>query len=80
MIDPQQQGNKWIKNLEKQNDIFILRLSTPNLQRVLGQATSSGRPVLIEDIEEFIDPGLDPVLLKSAYKTEGGLFNIRIGD
>lgn len=46
----------------------------------MGLATSSGRPVLIEDIEEFIDPGLDPILMKSAYKTEGGLMNIRIGD
>lgn len=43
-------------------------------------ATSSGKPVLIEDIEEFLDPGLDPILLKSAYKTEGGIMQIRIGD
>mmetsp|Transcript_8983 Transcript_8983/g.8342 ORF Transcript_8983/g.8342 Transcript_8983/m.8342 type:complete len:89 (-) Transcript_8983:117-383(-) len=43
-------------------------------------ATSNGKPVLIEDIEEFIDPGLDPILFKSAYVTEGGLWKIRIGD
>jgi hypothetical protein len=52
---------------------MILKLSTQNLLRTLGMATSSGRPVLIENIEEFIDPGLDPILLKAAYKTEGGL-------
>ena len=28
---------------------------------------------MIEDIEEFLDPGLDPILLKSAYRTEGGI-------
>jgi dynein heavy chain len=27
-----------------------------------------------------LDPGLDPILLKSAYKTEGGIMQIRIGD
>ena len=35
---------------------------------------------MIEDIEEFLDPGLDPILLKSAYRTEGGIMQIRIGD
>ena len=43
-------------------------------------ATSGGKPVLLEDIEEFLDPGLDPILLKSAYKTESGIMQIRIGD
>jgi len=36
LIDPQQQGNKWIKSLEKAHDLFILKQSTPNLQRTLG--------------------------------------------
>jgi dynein heavy chain len=35
---------------------------------------------LIEDVEEFLDPGLDPILQKQAYKTEGGIWQIRIGD
>ena len=60
--------------------MFILKPSTPNIQRTLGAATSGGKPVLIEDIVEFIDPGLDPILLKSAYKTEGGIMQIKIGD
>ena len=74
MIDPQQQANRWIRNLEKQNDLVMLKQSTPNLQRTLGQACSQGKPVLIEDVEEFLDPGLDPILQKQAYKTEGGIW------
>lgn len=31
MIDPQQQANKWIKNLEKEHDLFILKQTTLNL-------------------------------------------------
>lgn len=31
MIDPQQQANKWIKNLEKENELFILKQNTLNL-------------------------------------------------
>jgi dynein heavy chain, axonemal len=30
MIDPQQQANKWIRKMEKDNDLIILKFSTPN--------------------------------------------------
>lgn len=80
MIDPQQQANKWIKSLYKNDDLLIFKQSTNNLFRSLGMACSQGKPALIEDIEEFLDPGLDPILLKTAYKTEGGIMQIKIGD
>ena len=43
---------------------MVLKLNTPNILRNLGMAVSIGRPTILEDIEEFIDPGLDPILLK----------------
>lgn len=43
-------------------------------------AVRNGRPTLVEDIEEFIDPAIDPILLKQYYATDGGLKTIRLGD
>mgnify|MGYP001199299452 CR=1 FL=1 len=34
----------------------------------------------VEDIEEGVDPALDPILLKQQYKTEAGIMQIRLGD
>mmetsp|Transcript_7546 Transcript_7546/g.6900 ORF Transcript_7546/g.6900 Transcript_7546/m.6900 type:complete len:90 (-) Transcript_7546:445-714(-) len=34
-------------------------------------ALRNGHVVLIEDIQEELDPGLDPVLTKAIYKEEG---------
>lgn len=36
--------------------------------------------MLVEDVEESIDPGIDPILLKQQYVTEAGIMQIRIGD
>jgi len=36
-------------------------------------AVRNGVPVLIEDVEETIDPAIDPILLKQAYKTDAGI-------
>jgi hypothetical protein len=30
----------------------------------MGGGIRNGRPVLIEDVEEYIDPAIDPILLK----------------
>ena len=30
----------------------------------MGAAVRNGRPVLVEDMEEYIDPAIDPILLK----------------
>lgn len=80
-IDPQQQANKWIKNMLKEDDMQILNFAkTPNFQRELSGAIRNGKPVLIEDIEEYMNPAIEPVLLKQQYIAEGGVLQIKLGD
>lgn len=47
MIDPQGQANKWIKNMETDNSLSIVRFTTSNYIKILEHAITSGQPVLI---------------------------------
>lgn len=66
MIDPQQQARKWI--LKKERELIekncILTLSHPNLKEAIKMPLQEGWPCLIENIEETVDPMLDPLLEK----------------
>jgi dynein heavy chain len=79
-IDPQQQANKWLKNMEKDNDMLILKFGKDTFLREVTSAVRIGKPVMVEDVEENVDPALDPILLKQQFEVEGGLKQIRIGD
>lgn len=79
-IDPQQQANKWIKNLEKDNKMVLLKFGVNNFLRDVSAAVRIGKPCLVEDVEESIDPAIDPILLKQQFKTEAGIMQIRLGD
>jgi dynein heavy chain len=66
MIDPQGQALTWIKEREplmKQYDT-VFTLNVPNLRDCLKMPLENGYPVLIESIENEVDPLLDPVLEK----------------
>lgn len=54
MIDPQGQANKWIKTLEMDNSLNIIRLTSPNLITVLEHAITSGQPVFNKEIPKHI--------------------------
>lgn len=56
MIDPQGQANKWIKNMENENKISVIKLSNANYVTILQSAIEHGLPVLLENILEEIDP------------------------
>lgn len=56
MIDPQRQANKWIKNMENENNISVIKLSNENYTSVLQTAIEQGFPVLLENVQEEIDP------------------------
>ncbi|XP_028284148.1 dynein heavy chain 3, axonemal [Parambassis ranga] len=71
MIDPQGQANKWIKNMEKANNLAVIKLSDGNYVRVLESSIQFGTPVLLENVGEELDPVLEPVLLKQTFKQKG---------
>jgi len=78
MIDPQIQGNKWVKNTYG-DELRTLRLTQGDYARKLETAIQFGQPVLIENVQEALDPMLDPLLQKQFYKA-GNLLMIRLGD
>jgi len=45
MIDPQGQANKWIKTMEMENALSVIRFTSPNYISVLERAITNGRPV-----------------------------------
>lgn len=79
MIDPQSQANKWIKSMESRNRLEVIKITNPNMLRSLENAIPVGRPMLIEDIDETLDPSLDPILLKATF-TNGVRTLIHLGD
>lgn len=46
MIDPQGQANKWVKNMEIDNSLSVVRFTTPNYIKVLEHAITNGQPVI----------------------------------
>ncbi|XP_078488802.1 dynein axonemal heavy chain 7 isoform X2 [Ciona intestinalis] len=79
MIDPQGQANKWIKNMERANNLHVIKLSDSDFVRTLENCIQFGTPVLLENIGEELDPLLEPLLLKQTFK-QGGAICIRLGD
>ena len=47
MIDPQGQANKWIKNMEKANNLHVIKLTNADFVRTLENCIQFGTPVSI---------------------------------
>ena len=78
-IDPQGQANNWIRAMERENNLKIIKLSDPNYMRTLENAIKVGLPVLLENIEESVDAAIDPVLLRQTFRSQGRLL-LKLGD
>jgi dynein heavy chain len=79
MIDPQGQANRWVKNINKDRGLQVIKLSQADFLRTLENAIRFGQPVLLENVGEELDPALEPVLLKQTFK-KGGQMCLRLGD
>lgn len=79
MIDPQGQANKWVKNMEKENKLSVIKLSDTNYIRTLENSITFGTPVLLENVGEELDPILEPLLLKQTFK-QGGVEYLKLGE
>lgn len=80
MIDPQGQANRWIKNMEKDSGLDVIKLSEKDMLRTLENGVRFGRAVLLENVGETLDASLEPLLLKQTFKTASGSESIKIGD
>ncbi|XP_043065698.2 dynein axonemal heavy chain 6 [Drosophila bipectinata] len=79
MIDPQEQANRWIRNMEGANNLQVIKMTDPGMMRVLENSVRQGYPVLLEEINETIDPSLRPILQRETYKFEGRVY-LKLGD
>ena len=68
LVDPQGQGISWIKAREQINMLRVTSLGEKNFRNHLEDCMSYGKPMLIENIEEELDPVLDPILEKRTTK------------
>ncbi|XP_061247081.1 dynein axonemal heavy chain 9 isoform X1 [Bos javanicus] len=76
MVDPQLQGIKWIKN-KYGEDLRVTQIGQKGYLQTVERAVEAGDMVLIENLEESIDPVLGPLLGREVIKK--GRF-IKIGD
>lgn len=46
----------------KDDGIVVLKFTTKNFLREITSVVRNGKPCLVEDIEENLDPAIDPIL------------------
>ncbi|KAK2822251.1 hypothetical protein Q5P01_022316 [Channa striata] len=76
LIDPQLQGIKWIKS-RYGSSLKVISLGQRGYVDVIEQAVVAGETVLIENLEETLDPVIDPLLGRHTIK-KGSC--IKVGD
>jgi len=77
LIDPQQQGIKWIRNHHPGDELKVINLNHPRWLSSMTRAVEQGHTVLIENVSENIDPTLDPILSRAIIK-KGRSMRIKI--
>ncbi|XP_059095302.1 dynein axonemal heavy chain 3-like [Tigriopus californicus] len=79
MIDPQGQASKWIKNMEKENRLLVIKYTDPDYLTMLQEAIEKGYPALLENVSNELDPGLETILLRQTF-VHNGVDCVLLGD
>lgn len=92
MIDPQMQAHNWIKNMERNNNLKMMKMKgydesddkskkeAKEMMRTLEMCITNGVPILFEDIGEILDPSVDSIISKQIYKHNDGRTLVRLGE
>jgi len=70
-IDPQQQAVSWIKNMYGKDQLKIKSLSESDFMKHLELAIQFGAPFLFENVDEELDPMLDPARARRLVSWRG---------
>ena len=62
------QASKWIRERERPNNLQLLKLSDANMMRTMEACIRNGRPVLLMDVAEALDPAMEPILANRTFK------------
>ena len=75
LIDPQLQGNKWLKEMEREQNkdkLIIIDPQTEQYMNLIVNAANTGKIVILQNLEEDVDVALESMLNKAIKKPEGG--------
>lgn len=73
------QANKWIKTIEKERNLKVIKLHDKDYIRVLEESIQAGTPVILENVMETLDPTLEPLLEMNLVKV-GGIDCLNFGE
>ena len=76
-VDPQQQAVRWIKEREKK--LIVRTFADSNFQKELERAITNGIPMLFENVDEELDPYIDPILYRN-FVTKASMQYVKLGD
>jgi dynein heavy chain len=79
LVDPQGQGKNWIVSKNQYHELQVTNLNHKYFRTHLEDCLSLGRPLLIEDVGEELDPVLNNLLEGNVIKT-GKVAKIMVGD
>merc|ERR1719506_462150 len=80
LIDPQNQGNKWVRKMEASRQLKVFDPNSKDIMRHVERAIEYGTPILLENVKEELDPSLEPVLAKNIIETAPGSYSIKVGE
>ena len=79
LVDPQGQGKNWIMSKNQYHELQVTNLNHKYFRTHLEDCLSLGRPLLIEDVGEELDPVLNNLLEGNVIKS-GKVAKIMVGD
>ena len=79
MIDPQLQAIKWIKNMQKKNDVVQLKMGSDNILKRLQTVIRMKYPIMLEMPDNNLDPALDNLLSKE-YECINNRYFTKLGE
>ena len=65
--------------MEKDNNLQVTKLSNAKFLQIIEQGCKVGYPVLLENIDETLDPSLGPIMERDIRK-EKGSWVIKLSD